>query len=187
MHARRGWGLAAGLLAAGLLLAGCGADDGAERLADATKALDQAAAEVETAQATVDERRAAAQEQRATLAQLEAQLAESEQALREAKLKLREAQTAVDRNATDTVLFRSIQQAMLDDRKLGPYGIRVFVERGVVVLSGTVDAPALRDRAVEIAGKQTGVSRVESRIEVHTGRSEAAAPSAADAADESDD
>jgi osmotically-inducible protein OsmY len=147
------------LAAALLALAGCGGDGAEEELEEASRSLAKAREAVEEARGEVEERRAEVQA-------AQDELAVAREALREAEEQLSGFEAKVDLNATDAVLFRSIQKRLLDDGDLEDVAIVARVENGVVSLSGTVPDAELRDRAVEIARSTAGVASVESRIQI---------------------
>ena len=71
----------------------------------------------------------------------------------------------VGSQATDSMLFRTVQKRLLDDDQLEDVAIAARVEGGVVYLTGTVPDPALGERAAAIAADVPGVSSVQSRIQ----------------------
>jgi len=148
-----------GLAAAGFFTLACCGSDPEVDLERASKAVEEARSQVETAQEVVKTR--------------EGEVAEAKQRLDEAKSALRKAQgevvaneAAVDRNATDAVLFRTIQKQLLEDGDLAKVAISASVKSATVTLSGSVPDAELRDRAVEIARETPGVQHVQSQIEV---------------------
>ncbi|MGH0037203.1 MAG: BON domain-containing protein [Myxococcota bacterium] len=142
-------------------LSACGGDDGEARLRAATETLETALADVEQATAVADERRAEVEEARK-------ELAVAEQELAEARRRLSEAKAEVDADATDTLVFRSVQRRLLDDEALEGVAIAAQVQAGVVTLSGEVPDAEVHERALEIARETPGVVRVQDRIRVLT-------------------
>lgn len=140
-------------------LAGCGGDDSAERLEKATRALEKAMAQVEDAEAKAEARRQEVEEARK-------KLAKAEEDLSEARQRLEKARAEVEADATDTLVFRSVQRRLLDDPELEGVAIVAQVQGGVVTLSGDVPDEGLRKRAVEIARATPGVARVQDRIRI---------------------
>ena len=145
--------------AALLSLAACGGDQAEEKLEEASRYLAKAREAVEEARLDVEERQADAQA-------AQEELAVAREALREAEEELSGFEAKVDLNATDAVLFRSVQKRLLEDGDLEDVAIAARVDKGVVSLSGAVPEAELRDRAVEIARSTPGVTSVESRIQV---------------------
>lgn len=137
----------------------CGEPTREEKLAaalasrnDAQEAVDNAQAEVEETQAALT----AAQQARRSAGQ----------ALAAAKHKLGEANAQVGLYATDDVLFRAVQKALLENSKLVDAAISARVVDGVVTLSGEAPNAKVRDRAVEVARAVAGVSSVQSHIRI---------------------
>jgi osmotically-inducible protein OsmY len=148
------WGLAAGLFALA-----CGGSDPAADLERASRAVDEARSRVGSAREVVTARESEAREAKK-------RLAEAQTAFREAQSELSESEAAVDRNATDAVLFRTVQKRLLEEGDLANVAIAASVTNGTVTLSGSVPNGKLRDRAVEVARATPGVQNVQSRIEV---------------------
>lgn len=147
--------------AALLILSACG-ESGVEReLSEATEELAKAQEAVDAARSTVEERQA-------KVAAAEAELTKAERALRESEKLLAQIERRVDRSATDTAVFRSIQKRLLEDDDLENVAIAARVDGGVVSLSGSVPNAKLRNRAVEIARDTPGVRSVEVLIQVET-------------------
>ena len=68
-------------------------------------------------------------------------------------------------NIDETLLFRAVQQRLLEDDQLDSVAVAATVSDGVVVLSGSVEDADQRDRAVAITREIPGVEGVESRIQ----------------------
>ena len=66
--------------------------------------------------------------------------------------------------ATDELIFRSLQQALLEDGTLRDTAISARVQKGIVYLSGEVSEDGLRMHAESIAGETPGVRAVENHI-----------------------
>lgn len=145
--------------AALLVLGACGEPSDEARFKAARENLMDVRAEVEQAQAVVDDKRELVE---AAQSELDAAL----EKLQEAKARLEEARGKVDVSATDAILFREVQSALLADERLESVAVAASVRGGVVTLTGEVRKAEQRNRAVEIAQNTTGVSRVESRIQV---------------------
>lgn len=162
-RARHRRGSASGALVLGLALAlggaaGCG-DDATQRWQEAKEELEEARKAVREAEAVVEKRRKALEE-------AEAMLARAKEREREARARLDAARSEVSEEATDAVLFRAVQERLLEDEKLEDVAISAQVSDGVVTLRGEVPAPELRDRAIEIARGVPGVVDVQSQIRV---------------------
>jgi len=154
----RTMGLRLGLVTLVAALA-CGGSDPEAELIEASQAVEQARSRVETARATVEERETEVEEAKR-------RLTEARSVLREAQENVAKYEATVDRNATDSVLFRSVQKRLLEDRQLKDVAIAARVDNGIVTLSGSVPNAKLRDRALEVARETPGVNRVESLIDV---------------------
>lgn len=147
-----------GLALAGFVALGCAEDPEAD-YREATRTVGEAQEAVEEAEAAVAARRA-------ELEGAQQELAEAREDLSAARAGLRDAESRVDVEITDAHLFRAVQRRLLEDRALGEVGISAEVDRAVVTLSGRVEKPAQRDRAVEVAEEVPGVVEVVSRIQV---------------------
>jgi osmotically-inducible protein OsmY len=121
---------------------------------------------VEEASAQVAKGRELVQARESEVEEAQKRLAEARSTLREAESELARRETAVDRSATDDVLFRTVQKQLLEDDDLSEVAIAASVSKGVVTLSGGAPNAKLRDRALEIARATPGVVKVESRIGV---------------------
>jgi osmotically-inducible protein OsmY len=137
----------------------CSGSDPEAELIEASQAVEQARSRVETARANVEKRETEAEEAKQ-------RLTEARTVLREAQENVTKYEASVDRNATDSVLFRAVQKRLLEDRQLKDVAIAARVDKGIVTLSGNVPNAKLRDRALEIAQQTPGVNRVESLIDV---------------------
>jgi osmotically-inducible protein OsmY len=136
--------------------------------------LEQASRAVEEARAEVAKDREAVQALESEVQEAQQRLADARSVLREAESELARRETAVDRSATDDVLFRTVQKRLLEDDDLSNVAIAARVSKGVVTLSGSVPNAKLRDRALEIARTTPGAGNVESRIEVQVSAAEEA-------------
>ena len=146
-------------LGTALVALACGGSDPEADLEQASRAVEEARAQVAQDREAVQARESEAQE-------AQKRLVDARSALREAESELARRETAVDRSATDDVLFRTVQKRLLEDDDLSNVAIAARVSKGVVTLSGSVPNAKLRDRALEIARATPGVGNVESRIEV---------------------
>jgi osmotically-inducible protein OsmY len=146
-------------LATALAVLACGDSDPEVDLEQASQAVEEARVQVEKARETVETRESEVKE-------AEERLSEARSALREAESEFAQREAVVNRSATDAVLFRAVQQRLLEDGDLSKVAIAARVSKGVVTLSGSVPNAKLRDQAVEIARTTPGVGSVESRIEV---------------------
>jgi osmotically-inducible protein OsmY len=144
-----------------LLLVSCGPTDPEVMLREASERVAERRLIVEQARERLDKREEA-------LDAAEAERDRAIQALRDAERRLEAAETEVAEHASDELLFRVVQRHLLEDRSLEGVAIAAEVAGRVVVLSGDVADPKLRDRAVAVAREIPGVRGVESRIRVAT-------------------
>jgi osmotically-inducible protein OsmY len=148
-----------GVLLAALALGGCGGNGEERELAEAERTLREARDAVRTAGQELEKRESA-------LLGAKAELDQAKQSLEQAEARLTEAEAGVDHEATDILLFRGIQERLLEEDRLRRVAIRVEVKRGRVVLHGTVPDEETRRIALELAGGFPGVAGVESRIQI---------------------
>jgi len=151
--------LAVALIVACAGLLACGEPTREAKLRDAQEELVDAEAELERAREELETR------QRAYDAAVEAR-EQAQDKVRKAESRLEAARNSVGLYATDDVLFRAVQQKLLEDEKLRGVAIAATVHEARVTLSGDVPDAALRDRAVEVASKVPGVVQVTSEIRV---------------------
>lgn len=151
--------VAALALAVFAVVLACGEESREAQLRQAQKDLSEAEKSLEDAR-TVLESRAEA------LATAQKAHDEARDAVRKAESRVDATRASVGLYATDEVLFRSVQQALLEDEKLRHVAIAASVSEGRVTLSGEVPDASLRDRAVEVAKKIPGVVDVASEIRV---------------------
>lgn len=71
-----------------------------------------------------------------------------------------------DEAIEDAELAARVREAIFADPRLRSQRIEVQTEDAAVKLTGTVDLPSLRERAVELAGAVDGVAQVQDRLEV---------------------
>jgi predicted small secreted protein len=69
----------------------------------------------------------------------------------------------------DAAITTKVKSAVLAEPGLKSLQINVDTKDAVVTLSGTVDTPALKDRAVQIAQSVQGVKSVTDNLSVKTG------------------
>lgn len=143
-------------LATAFLLSACGGDDGLEA---ASEELSEIQEEVAEARAAVEERKAKADE-------AEEALEAARETLARAEAKLAEARADVAKAANDAVLFRTVQQRLLDDSRLEGVAISARVQKRVVTLEGSVPSEELKRRAEKVAADTTGVATVVNQITV---------------------
>jgi BON domain len=146
------------LLAAALLALGCG-DDEEKRIRELSEELTSLREGLPSLQARVAERETAAKT-------AQDELAEARGALRTSESRIAEIQREVGAHATDPLLFRMVQEQLLEDDDLEDVAISARVEHGVVTLSGVVPDAELSERAVKLAESVPGVVSVQSRIQV---------------------
>ena len=154
------------LLLAGLLALSCGGDDEEARLEKLSQELGTLRQGLPEIQSRVAEREATAKAANDALAEARGQLRESER-------RIAEIQKEVGAHATDPLLFRMVQKALLDDHDLEDVAISARVEHGVVTLSGVVPEARLRDRALKLAEGVPGVLSVQDRIQIAEGKAAA--------------
>ena len=73
-----------------------------------------------------------------------------------------------DQSVEDSELTTKVREAILADPELQSQQIVVETEDAAVMLTGRVDSPSLRERAVDLAGSVDGVAQVQDRLEVRT-------------------
>ncbi|NNL84719.1 MAG: BON domain-containing protein [Myxococcales bacterium] len=149
------------------LLAGlaCGGSSEEAEFREASEALAEAQSEADVAREQVEVKRTALESAREALDDAEAELASAED-------RVAEARTALARFATDDVVFRAVQLALLETPELADVAIRANVQDGVVSLWGSVGERKLRERAVEVAEAIPGVVAVENHIAVEDAASQ---------------
>ncbi|MCP3985304.1 MAG: BON domain-containing protein [bacterium] len=167
-------------LACALLLVltgmGCGDPTPEERLADATEELASATLAKEAAQTALDQL-----EQRLEAAQ--AARDKAAEAFEEVEQRWVSAKNAVGEFATDEVLHRQVNRALLEEPDLQGATITAGVEARVVTLvGGAPDAEAIAI-AAELATAVPGVAEVVSQVLVESGEGEEAAPMATQESD----
>lgn len=148
----------AGLVGALLLAGGCSEDP--------QQRYERAAANLETAKQARAEAQRAVTEKKAELARLQEKLDAAERRLQLARERMAAASQKLERSVNDEVLFRSIQRAMLDEKRFAGAAIAVGVEDRVVTLTGTVPDEATRDMAVQVARGYAGVRDVVDFLDV---------------------
>jgi hyperosmotically inducible protein len=73
-----------------------------------------------------------------------------------------------DEAVEDAGVRTRVREAILADPLLQSQHIDVEVEDSAVTLTGIVDSPALRERAVQLAGSVYGVVQVQEKLEVRS-------------------
>lgn len=154
----------AALTAAVLFAAGCSEDP--------QQRYERAAANLEAAKQAHAEAQRAVTEKQAELVRLQEKLKAAERRLGNARERMKTAATAVDESVNDEVLFRSIQRALLDEKRFAGAAIAVGVQDRVVTLTGTVPDEATREAAIETARGYAGVEEVVNSLEIE-GRDDA--------------
>ena len=146
---------------------GCGDSTPEEKLADATKELTSATQAKEAAQTTLDQL-----EQR--LADAQAARDKAAEAFEEVRQRWVSAKHAVGEFATDEVLHRQVNRALLEEPDLEGATITASVENRVVTLiGGAPDAEAVA-LASELANAVPGVAEVVSEVLVESDEEAAA-------------
>lgn len=147
-----------GLAGALLLAGGCGEDP--------QQRYERTAANLEAAEQARAEAQRAVTEKKAELARLQEKLNAAERRLQQARERMASASQKLERSVNDEVLFRSIQRAMLDEKRFAGAAIAVGVEDRVITLTGTVPDEATREMAMEVARGYAGVEEVVGFLEV---------------------
>jgi len=73
-----------------------------------------------------------------------------------------------DQSVEDSDLTTKVREAIFADARLQSQHIEVETEDAAVTLTGVVDSPSLRERAVELAGSVDGVAQVQDRLKVRS-------------------
>jgi hyperosmotically inducible protein len=146
-------------LIAGIALA-CGSDR-AERYAKARREVVEAQKSVAQAEKKVEQREAAHEQTRRALANAREQLDK-------ARNRLDKARSLASEFADDPMLFRAVQERLLEDDQLKDAAVAATVENGVVTLAGTAPSDSVRQRAVELARQTPGVIDVHDQIQVES-------------------
>jgi hyperosmotically inducible protein len=73
-----------------------------------------------------------------------------------------------DEAIEDSEVTTKVREAILADPQLQSQHIAVDTEDSAVTLTGSVDSPALRERAVQLAGAVNGVVQVREKLEVRS-------------------
>ena len=84
--------------------------------------------------------------------------------------RLGEMPAAGDSAGLDPRLTTAVQSRLLADPTVGALKISVDTRDRVVTLTGTVDSPAARDRAIDIARSVENVARVEDKLTIGSER-----------------
>ncbi len=71
-----------------------------------------------------------------------------------------------DEAIEDSEVTTKVREAILADPQLQAQHIDVATEDSAVTLTGSVDSPALRERAVQLAGSVNGVVQVQEKLEL---------------------
>ncbi len=147
-------------LVLGLAVSGLTAcDGGSGGLEKASAQAERVARDVEAARDRVERRESELKDSMAALEEARQELAAIETELAEARKNVEEA-------VSDNELFRTVQQALLEDEELAAHAISARVTQRVVTLEGTVPSDELKGRAEEIASQALGVSTVVNQIRI---------------------
>ena len=119
---------------------------GRRRLEEASAQAERVARDVETARGLVERREGELKDAMAALEEAREELAAIETELAEARKNVEEA-------VSDNDLFRTVQQALLEDPDLEAHAISARVKQRVVTLEGTVPEEAIKTRAEAIAAR----------------------------------
>ena len=150
------------LLVLGLIASGLTAcDGGGGGLEEASAQAERVARDVEAARNVVERREGELKDAMAALEEARQNLAEVETELAEARKNVEEA-------VSDNDLFRTVQQALLEDAELEAHAISARVQQRVVTLEGSVPSDELKGRAEAIAADALGVATVVNQIRIET-------------------
>ncbi len=159
---------------------GCGGDDLEEQLERASHAVSESRAQLEESRKAVLDKENAVTEAKAKLDAARAELQEARTELAEDERALAQAEERIYSGDTDALLFRAVQQRLLEDGSLKGTAVSAQVARGRVTLRGQVASERLRKRALEVASETPGVVEVIDEISV---RAPAAKPEPAASAE----
>jgi hyperosmotically inducible protein len=76
--------------------------------------------------------------------------------------------TSMGQKVDDTTITTKVKTALLGDPDVSGMAISVDTVGGNVMLSGFVDSQAQRQRALDLAGRVEGVSRVTDKMSIKT-------------------
>lgn len=80
------------------------------------------------------------------------------------------ATTTVGTEIDDTVVTAKVKSALLGDKEIKPFDIKVETRKGVVLLSGFVDNQFQMDHAIAVARSAEGVKGIESGMTLRDGK-----------------
>jgi len=80
------------------------------------------------------------------------------------------AKTTVGNEIDDTVVTAKVKSALLGDKEIKPFNIKVETRKGVVLLSGFVDNQFQMDHAIAVARTAEGVKGIESGMTLRDGK-----------------
>lgn len=146
---------------AAVLALGCGEKSAEEMLQDANQELTAAAQTKEAAKVALDQLDA-------RLAEVQAGRDKAAEAYEQARQRWLGAKDAVGEFATDEVLHRQVNRALLEAPELQGSTITAQVESRLVILVGVAADRAAADRAEELAQEVPGVAEVISQLRVGT-------------------
>lgn len=147
------------LLLLSMALTACSEPTQEELLQAATEAYEQKRFEVEEATSEL-----ALREEELAMAQ--AARDEAAERVRRGERELAEARAQVGLHATDELLFREVQQALLEDETLADVAVSARVDDGVVTLQGHVPDESIRERAIAVASNVPGIAEVNSQLTI---------------------
>lgn len=143
-------------------------DSAEEQYQEALAELEQAREERQSAIDEVNEKR---QEMEAARKELQ----EARDELNAARSEVLEAQKTAKKTATDTTIFRELQEIYVEDNRFEDSRIAVIVDGGMVTLRGRADSVETADEAVSVARGLVGVQDVTSQMVVSNGANKPAA------------
>lgn len=159
--AKRVWLKALLAIGALCLAAACDSSLPEERLEASQEALERVEAELAEAQREVEVRSRA-------LAEVEQRLVQARKAAARLEKRQETAEQRLAQRATDVVLFRALQQELLEREALASVAIVAEVQDREVTLRGAVPEPSLRREAETIARATQGVGAVRNRIRLES-------------------
>lgn len=152
------YALAAALVGLGAVAAGC-SQSPQEQYDDSVNSLKDVRQDVSDAKDQVRDARENVQDAQQAYQDAQNQLASARQ-------QLQESTSSVQKNASDQVLFRTLQRDVLKRDEFSDAAISVNVEQRVVTLTGKVADADTKNDAVKLVSQQPGVAHVIDKLQV---------------------
>jgi osmotically-inducible protein OsmY len=149
-----------------MLINGCGPDTPEEKLENDAERVQEARSDVTSAADDVTSAVEELESRRKDVQDAELALARARKELRRVQSTLAKTRAQLDSSATDTSVFRFIQNALLNDPVLENAAVHAGVINGVVSLYGEVATKQQKARAEEIAAGAPGVADVRNFVDV---------------------